>query len=184
MGHSSAQVNSRYRRIFFFLLAIQTCCLRIYLTQQLDKHQSFNFWTEHFDNISSVAPACTATCRLCLFFSDNFCKNVLARGRKTEYFTTLAWSDITQVFEPITELDVITNFDLIISGGFHRTLQRARLANRGRLLLQTPGPVPFGTCIWSNVETILSWTCHVYGPIEFRTSLGTSILPFYVLRSI
>ena len=62
------------------------------------------------------------------------------------------------------------------SGGFHRTLQRVRLANRGRLLLRTPGPVPFGTCICSNVETILSWTCHVYGPFEFRTSLGTSIL--------
>ena len=58
-------------------------------------------------------------------------------------------------------------------GGFHRTLQRVRLANRGRVLLRTPGPVPFGTCICSNVETILSWTCHVYGPFEFRTSLGT-----------
>ena len=32
-------------------------------------------------------------------------------------------------------------------GGFHRTLQRVRLANRGRLLLRTPGPVQFGTCI-------------------------------------
>ena len=41
-------------------------------------------------------------------------------------------------------------------GGFHRTLQRVRLANRGRLLLRTPGPVQFGTCICSNVETILS----------------------------
>ena len=53
---------------------------------------------------------------------------------------------------------------------------RVRLANRGRLLLRTPGPVPFGICICFNVETILSWTCHVYGPFEFRTSLGTSIL--------
>ena len=51
-----------------------------------------------------------------------------------------------------------------------------RLANRGRLLLRTPGPIPFGTCICSYVETILSLTCHVYGPFEFRTSLGTSIL--------
>ena len=42
--------------------------------------------------------------------------------------------------------------------------------------LRSPDPVPFGTCICSNVETILSWTCHVYGPFEFRTSLGTSIL--------
>ena len=41
-------------------------------------------------------------------------------------------------------------------GGFHRTLQRVRLANRGRLLLRTHGPVPFGTCICSNVETIFS----------------------------
>ena len=28
-------------------------------------------------------------------------------------------------------------------------LQRVRHANRGRLLLRTPGPVPFGTCICS-----------------------------------
>ena len=63
-------------------------------------------------------------------------------------------------------LTLLPNF-----GGFHRTMQRVRLANRGRLLLRTPGPVPFGTCICSNVETILSWTCHVYGPFEFRTPL-------------
>ena len=68
-------------------------------------------------------------------------------------------------------LTLLPNF-----GGFHRTLQRVRLANRGRLLLRTPGPVPLGTCICSNVETILSWTCHVYGPFKFRTSLGASIL--------
>ena len=59
-------------------------------------------------------------------------------------------------------------------GGFHRTLQRVRLANRGRLLIRTPGPVPFGTSICCNVETNLS--CHIYGPFEFRTFLGTSIL--------
>ena len=70
-------------------------------------------------------------------------------------------------------LTLLPNF-----GGFHRTLQRVRLANRGRLLLRTPGPAPFGTCICSNVEIILSWTCHVYGPFEFRTYLGTSILPY------
>ena len=57
-----------------------------------------------------------------------------------------------------------------------------RLANRGRLLLRTPGPVPFGTCICSNVETILSWTCHVYGLFEFRSSLDPSILPFRIQR--
>ena len=50
-----------------------------------------------------------------------------------------------------------------ISGSFHKTLQRVRLAKRGRLLLRTPCPVPFGTCICSNVETIFSWPCHVFG---------------------
>ena len=40
-------------------------------------------------------------------------------------------------------LTLLPNF-----GGFHGTLQRVRLANRGRLLLRTPGPVPFGTCIF------------------------------------
>ena len=71
----------------------------------------------------------------------------------------------------LTLIPILTLFPNF--GGFHRTLQRVRLANRGRLLLRTPGPVPLGTCICSNVETILSWTCHVYGPFEFRTSLGT-----------
>ena len=73
-------------------------------------------------------------------------------------------------------LNLLQNF-----GGFHRTMQWVRLANTGRLFLQTPGPVPFafGTCICSNVETILSWTCQVYGLFEFRTSLGTSILLFF-----
>ena len=40
-----------------------------------------------------------------------------------------------------------------ISGGFHRTLQRVRLANKGRLLLRTPCPVLFETCICFNVDT-------------------------------
>ena len=92
------------------------------------------------------------------------------------YNDTLNWSDIIPMCELITELDFITDFDLIaIFWGFNRTLQRVRLANRGSLLLRTSGPVPFGTCICSNVETILSWTCHVYGPFDFRASLGTSI---------
>ena len=94
------------------------------------------------------------------------------------YSDTLHWSDISPNHDIITELDLITVFDVItffleVSIGH---LQWVWLANRGRLLLRTPGPVPFGTCICSNVETILSWTCQVYGPFEFRTSLGTSVL--------
>ena len=41
-----------------------------------------------------------------------------------------------------------------ILGAFHRTLHWVRLANRGRLLLRTPGPVPLGTCICSNIDTV------------------------------
>ena len=94
----------------------------------------------------------------------------------TIYNGKLNWSGITPICELITELDFITDFDFITNfGGFHRTLQRVRLANRGRLLLRTPGPVQIGTCIWSYVGAILSWTCHVYGPFEFQTSLGTSL---------
>ena len=64
----------------------------------------------------------------------------------TIYNDTLNGTDITPICELITELDFITDFDLFTKyGGFHRTLQRVRLANRGRLLLRIPGPVPFGT---------------------------------------
>ena len=94
------------------------------------------------------------------------------------YSDTPNWSDISLTRDLVTEQDLITVLDVItlfrkVSIGH---LQRVRLANRGRLLLRTPGPVPFGTCICSNVETILSWTSHVYWPFEIQTSLGTSIL--------
>ena len=83
----------------------------------------------------------------------------------------------------LTELDLITLYILWPKSRMVSIehLQRLRLVNRGRLLLRTPGPVPFETCIFSNVETILSWTCHT-SDFEFRTSLSTSILVFrYIL---
>ena len=65
----------------------------------------------------------------------------------------------------VTELDLITEFDLITK--FWEVsieyLKRVQLVNIGRLLLQTPGPVPFGNCICSNIENILFWMCHVSG---------------------
>ena len=94
------------------------------------------------------------------------------------YSDTLNWSDISLSHDLVTERDLNAVFDIIILFWelSIKHLQLVRLANRGRLLLRTPSPVPFGTCICSNVETMLSWTFHVYGPFEFWTSLGTSIL--------
>ena len=42
-------------------------------------------------------------------------------------------------------------------------LQRVRLANRGRLLLRTPGPVQFWTCMCVNIKTSLYRICLVSG---------------------
>ena len=56
-------------------------------------------------------------------------------------------------------------------GGFHRTLQRVRLANRGRLLLRTPGPVPFVLMLRPFFPELVMST-----DLLSRTSLGTSIL--------
>ena len=55
----------------------------------------------------------------------------------------------------ISILTLLPNF-----GGFHRTLQWVRLANRGRLLLRTPGPVPFWSCILRHV-TLVSYSIFV-----------------------
>ena len=94
------------------------------------------------------------------------------------YSNNLHWSHISLNCDIVTKLDANTIFDVItlfrkVSIGH---LQQMRLENRGRLFLRTPGPLPHETCICSKVETIHSWTCHVYGPFEFRTSLVTSIL--------
>ena len=61
------------------------------------------------------------------------------------------FANLLPIWTLLSTLTLLQNF-----GGFHRTLQRVQLANRGRLLLRTPGPVPFGTCICSNVVIILS----------------------------
>ena len=103
--------------------------------------------------------------------------NVTLHSGAWPYTMTLNWSDINKFPSLLPNWTLLPIFTLLPNfGGFHRTLQRVPLANRGRLLLRTPGPVPFWTCICSNIENILSWTCHVYGLFEFRTSLGTSVL--------
>ena len=78
-------------------------------------------------------------------------------GTFQNYPPELEIKDTTESKTSASYLDLLPILTLLPNfGGFHRTLQRMRLANRGRLLLRTPGPVPFGTCICSNVETILS----------------------------
>ena len=56
----------------------------------------------------------------------------------TIHSDTLQWSGITQIFDHITNLDFITELREVSI----EHLQRVRYANRGRLLLRTPGPVP------------------------------------------
>ena len=71
----------------------------------------------------------------------------------TIYSDTLHLSDISLDRDLVTELDLITYFD--IKTRFNEVsiehLLRVRLANRGRLLLWTPGSVPFWTSVSSNV---------------------------------
>ena len=65
------------------------------------------------------------------------------------YYRTKPY-DQCRAYNQMSEVSVDPPFCL------YRALQRVRLANRGRWLLQTPGPVPVWTCICSNVDTIFS----------------------------
>ena len=75
--------------------------------------------------------------------------------RMTIYNGTLHWWDITPIFDPLLIWTLLPNFTFyLIMWGFHRTFATWRHANRGRLLLRTPGPVPYGICKCYFVETI------------------------------
>ena len=108
------------------------------------------------------------------------------RSLSATLLALLHWSDISPNRDLVTELDLISVFDVItlFPEVSIRHLQRVRLVKRECLLLGTPGTVPFGTCICSNVETILSWACNVDRPSELRTSLGASILLINVIKSM
>ena len=71
-------------------------------------------------------------------------------------------------------LTLLPNF-----GGFHRTLQRVRLVNRGRLLLRTPGHVPFGTCICSRLEVLTS----IFILYQNCTVLATKYPGFFLIQN-
>ena len=60
--------------------------------------------------------------------------------------------------------------------GFHGTSTTVWHANKGRLLLRTPGPVPFGPCMCSTCwDQSFSWTC-------IFSWLFSSNIPWYFLN--
>ena len=65
----------------------------------------------------------------------------------------------------------------------HRTFATGAASQHRALTPLTPGPIPFVTCICSNVETILSRTCLIFPDCELRTFLSTSILCDHALYS-
>ena len=88
----------------------------------------------------------------------------------TIYSDILYWSDITSIFVPITYLGLITEFDFWpnfekfpwnICNGCGIATEDAY--SSGHLVL-----FHSGTCMCSNVETNLSWTCLVPGLLSFE----------------
>ena len=76
-------------------------------------------------------------------------------------------------------------FGLVVSPWFkiykfemcvHRILQRVRLANRGRLLLRTPGPVHLGLAFVLMLRPFFPEFVVSTDLLSFETPLGTSIL--------
>ena len=106
--------------------------------------------------------------RLAIIIRNSFTQkngNLWFVGRKRSYFVKEhSDSNIKYIDDIINLLEFLVDKIFLIFGGDFPIDSRHS------------NSFPFGTCICSNVETILSWTCHVYGPFEFRTSLGTSIL--------
>ena len=110
--------------------------------------------------------------------SSNIMKSPSTACYMTSYIDQSVHEIVTLLLDRITICNVITLFCDVSIGH----LQRVELANRWRLLLRTPGPVPCETSI-SNAEAIYSWTCHVYEPFELQTSLSTTIFLATDLRT-
>ena len=72
-----------------------------------------------------------------------------------------------------------------IPGSFHRTFETGAASEQRALLLQTPGPVQFGICIWYNVESQRPFSPEffMFPDFEFRISLGAFIFPLPVFRA-
>ena len=168
-------------------------------TSLYDKRDDFNFHITNFPFLSSNIPSSPA---YGVFISHTVCQGLLL------LWMFYSEGGTTFILAPRTGLchgtfEIVLQEVLWSISGYHQTLWSPPLPNvtwhsgtwsytktpsidqtlnQFANLLPNSGLVPFGTCICSNVETILSWTCHVYGPFEFRTSLGTSILLVSVVK--
>ena len=82
----------------------------------------------------------------------------------TIYSDTLHYSDITQVFYPVTDLDLISEYDFLPNCVRfpYNICNGCCMPTEGKLIGQR-NLSDFGTCKCSNVETNLSWTFPVYG---------------------
>ena len=65
---------------------------------------------------------------------------------------------------------------LLVSPSIEHCAQRVAASKQRTLTPPDTWSCPISDLYCSNAETILSLSCHVYGPFEFRTPLGTSIL--------
>ena len=88
-----------------------------------------------------------------------------------KYFGNLVISSQIHLFAPLLNMRRCTLWTM---SGVWILFAFYYAYSSGRLLFLTPGPVPLGTCICSNVETIFAWACHVFGYI------GTCILLLFL----
>ena len=105
--------------------------------------------------------------------------------RITIYSDTLHWWDITPIFDPLLILALLPNLTFyLFVWGFYRTCATGAACQQRTLTPPDTWFCPtFGTCMCSNVETNLSWTCLLFQTFEFRTSHGTSVLPLHWKRN-
>ena len=118
------------------------------------------------NNMRSLSPECYTTFWMMTIFSDN-----------------LHWSGTTPIFDPITDLDLITEFVFLpncerfpwsICNGCGMPTEEAY--SSGHLVLSH-----FGTCMCSNVETNISWPFFVSGLLSFE---HPSVLVFLVRKTL
>ena len=96
-------------------------------------------------------------------------------GWWSSYSDTLRWSGITPIFDPITDLDIITEFDFLPNcERFQKNIcNGCGMPTEDGLLLRTPSLVPYGICKCSFVETTdtQSYITPVYGTFPDLTFL-------------